>query len=199
MACSQSFASAYNTAISDLNQNRGQAGGPLAGDSIVYELTDDLQSLANYAGGSGNISSLAQLGLSFSDTTGQLSFDPSAFDSASNGQAAALAQFLGSSSGGGFLQAATNAMSGILDPSSGILTTAQNNILSEIQSTNQQISDQQDQVNQLQQSLTQQMSAADAAIASLQQQATYFNDMFTAMQVSQNEMSSMASNLSTGG
>jgi flagellar hook-associated protein 2 len=182
----QSLVSAYNTAITELGKNRGQSGGALAGQSIVYNLTGELQSLANYSTGAGGISSLSALGVTFDDTTGQLSFDQSVFDSATgSGQAAALAQFLGSATGGGFLQAATNTMAGMVDPTTGVLTAEINSIQANITSTNLQIAGKQNQVTQLQTNLTQQMAAADAMIYELQQQATEIQDMFTAIQDAQ--------------
>jgi flagellar hook-associated protein 2 len=178
----QTFVTVYNSAITDLGKNIGQSGGPLAGESIVYELTDSLQSLANYTSGSGNISSMAALGLTFNDTSGQLSFDQSTFDTATSGQTAALQQFLGSPTSGGFLETATNSLSGIEDPTDGILTQEINSVQSQITSTNSQISTEEDQVSQLQTNLTQEMSAADAQIYSMQQQASYFQSLFTAEQ-----------------
>jgi flagellar hook-associated protein 2 len=181
----QSFISAYNTAITELNKNVGQGGGALAGQSIVYELLNTLQGLANFTIGGSAVPSLAALGVTFSDTSGQLSFDQDIFDSATGGQAAALSGFLGSATGGGFLQTATNAMTSLLDPTSGILTGDINTVQSSITSTNSQMSAEQLQVNQLQTNLTNQMSAADAMIYSMQQQATYFQQMFAAQQASE--------------
>jgi len=181
----QTFVSAYNQAMTDLNQNIGQNGGALAGESIVYELSDALQSLANYNTGSGNLSSMAALGLTFNDTTGTLSFDQSTFDSATSGQTDALQQFLGSPTSGGFLQTATNTMTGIEDPTSGMLTDEITAVQSSITSTNTQITNQENQVSQLQTNLTNQMSAADAMIYSLQQQSSYFQQMFAAEQANE--------------
>ena len=194
-----SFASAYNSAVDEINHNRGQGGGALGGQSIVSTLANSLHSLSSYASGSGAaISSLTSLGLTFDGTTGHLSFDAGAFDAATSGQLDALTQFLGAPDTGGFLQMATNTLSGIEDSTSGSLTLAISSTLSGIGNVNQQISDKQDQVNLLQENLTQQMAAADALIAGLQQQATYFNNMFTAMQIATNSNSSMASGTTTG-
>jgi len=176
------FVLAYNTAMSDLNHNRGQAGGALAGQSIVYELTDALQGIPNYSTPGGGIASLAAVGLKFDDTTGQLSYDPSAFSAATSGSLDALNAFLGSATSGGFLQMATNTLTGLLDPSSGILPQDISTTQSSIDNTDAQITSEQDQVAQLQTTLTQQMSAADALIYSMQQQATYYQSMFTAQQ-----------------
>jgi len=176
----QTFVSAYNNAITELNKNVGQGGGALAGQSIVYGLLTSLQGLANYAGGSGAITSMAALGLTFNDTSGQLSFNATTFDAATNGQSAAVSSFLGSATGGGFLLTATNALNSIEDPTTGILTQDLSSVQTSITNTNQQISDQQSQVSQLAQNLTQQMAAADSMIYSLQQQASYLQQMFQA-------------------
>jgi flagellar hook-associated protein 2 len=175
------LASAYNTAMSDLNKNRGQNGGALAGDSLVSTLSNTLRSIAGYSEGNGQISSLTSLGFSF-DSNGVLSFDATAFASAINGQTAQLDAFLGSSTGGGFLQTATDALNGVMDPTSGLLTEDLSALSDEIDTTNQKISDDQNQVNTLQTNLTQQMSAADAAIATLEQQQQYMQSYFQAMQ-----------------
>jgi len=178
----QTFVSSYNSAITELGKNIGQGGGALAGESIVYQLTDTLQGLANYTSGTGNISSMAALGLTFNDTTGQLSFDQSTFDSATSSQTAALTAFLGSTTSGGFIEAATNAMSSIADPTTGTLASEITSVQADITSTNSQIANETAQVTQLQTNLTQQMSAADAMIYELQQQSTEINGIFTAQQ-----------------
>ena len=181
----QSFVSSYNSAITELGKNIGQSGGALAGDSIVYQLIDTLQGLANYTSGSSNISSMAALGLTFNDTTGQLSFDQSTFDSATSGQTDALTAFLGSATGGGFLETATNALAGIEAPTTGTLSTEISSTQADITSTNSQITSETAQVSQLQANLTQQMSAADSLIYEMQQQSTQIDGIFTAEQDSE--------------
>jgi flagellar hook-associated protein 2 len=182
----QNFVSTYNTAMAELGTNRGQNTGALGGQSIVYDLANALQGVANYAGGGSQISSLAAVGVSFDDTTGQLSFDPTTFNSITSGQTNALATFLGSATGGGFLESATNALTSVEDPTTGILSADISTTQKSITNTNLQITNQQNQVNLLQASLTTQMSAADAMIYSLQQQNTYFQQMFTAQTAAEN-------------
>src|ERR1039458_7145114 len=181
----QSFVSAYLTAMADLNTNRGQGGGPLAGQSIIYESEDALQNIANYSTGPGALTSMAALGVGFDPNTGALTFNQATFNAATSGQTDALTQFLGSPTGGGFLEMATNAMSSLLDPTSGALTQDITTMQASITSTNQQIAAKNAQVTQLATSLTQQMAASDAMIYELQQQATEMQDMFTAMQDAQ--------------
>ncbi len=181
----QGLVTAYNTAMTELDNNRGQTDVALAGQSIVYQVTDALQSLANYAPGSGNISSMAALGLQFADTTGQLSFDQSTFDAAASGQTDALTQFLGSPTGSGFLQAATNAMTQILDPITGAIPDQLSSVQANITSTNTEITAKEAAVTQLQTNLTQQMASADTLIYDLQQQQSEIQGMFNAEQANQ--------------
>lgn len=176
------LASDYNTAMTDLSKNRGQNGGSLAGDSLVQTLTDTLRNLIGYSTGNSGISSLTSLGFSF-DQNGVLSFNSSAFSSATYGNTAQLDNFLGSSTTGGFLQMATDAMNGLEDPISGLIPQDLTTLSDQITAKNNDISDEQDKINTLQTNLTQQMSAADAAIATLEQQYSYMQSYFQQMQV----------------
>ncbi len=90
-----SFVNAYNSLVDELNKNRGQNGGALAGQSIVYELQNALQSMANYSASSGTLTSLTDVGISF-DQNGHLQFDQSTFNAASPSD---VLNFLGSEIG----------------------------------------------------------------------------------------------------
>jgi flagellar hook-associated protein 2 len=171
-----SFATAYNSAVTAVGQQIGQNAGALSGQSIVYTLTDVLQSISQYASGSGSVASLNDLGLSI-DQTGQMSFNASAF----NGQnVAAITQFLGSASAGGFMQAATEAMTSIDDPNLGDIETEYNSLQNQIVNQNQQITDDQARVNLMQTNLQDELTQADAAIAALESQKTYYTELFQA-------------------
>ena len=183
-----SFVSAYNTVVTQLDQSHGQNANALSGQSIVLTLQQDLQQLGDYQGDnpSSTVNTLADLGLDFSDT-GQLQFDQSTFDSASSQSLSDVMNFLGSApgtngstTGTGFLGAATNALTSVMDPTVGTLTAAISANSSVITSTESQISTEQTQVEQLQSNLIQQMSTADATIASLQQQETEISNLFQA-------------------
>jgi flagellar hook-associated protein 2 len=170
------FATAYNSAVSAVEQQIGQSGGALAGQSIVYTLTDVLQSISQYSSGSGPVASLNDLGLSV-DANGQMSFDASAF----NGEnAAAITQFLGSASSGGFMQAATNAMTSVDDATSGAIVTESNSLQDTINTQNQLIQDDQSRISDMETNLENELTQADAAIATLQEQKTYYADLFQA-------------------
>jgi flagellar hook-associated protein 2 len=181
------FAGAYNAVADEVNKNRGQNGGPLTGDSILLSASQALHSIANYSAAGSGFSSLYSIGLGF-DKNGHLQFDPSQISSLSQTQINQLASFLGSPTSGGFLQAATNTLSSLLDPSTGLFTDAVNSTNDQLTQTAQQISTSQDQVTALQTSLQAQMAAADALISTLEQQNNFVTGLFN--QVNANAFSS---------
>ena len=185
-----SFVDAYNAVQSALQNERGQSSGYLNGQSIVYEMTDALQGLATYTSPGSAVSGLADLGLTLNDD-GTLTFDPTTFMGEDFGNSTAVDSFLGTATTGGFLEAATNAMTGLEDPTTGIIKTDETDMQNQITSLNSQISTRQDQVNTLQQNLTTQMDAADAAIATMEQQYTYLSGMFQAEQVANEQYSGL--------
>jgi flagellar hook-associated protein 2 len=174
------FVTAFNGSVDELNKSFGQNAGPLNGQSVIFGLKQSLHSLASYTGGAGSFASMSDLGLSF-DTSGHLTFDPTALSSASGTQFSNLVSFLGSASSGGFLQFATNVLNGVEDPTSGSLKTTISSTSNQITHENQLISNEHDKINQLQTSLQAKMAAADAAIAQIEQQLSYFTGLFQSM------------------
>jgi flagellar hook-associated protein 2 len=168
------FASAYNSAFSAVQNETGQNGGALSGESIVYELQQALSQIATYTASSGSVQDMSDLGLDLSNS-GTLSFNATQFDSQS---ASGIQQFLGNLTSGGFLQAANNAISGVADPTTGMLVTQYASVGTQITSDQSEISDDQTQVNLIQTNLQQQLSAADAAIAVLQEQNSFYTNLF---------------------
>jgi flagellar hook-associated protein 2 len=169
-----SFATAYNSAVSAVQNETGQNGGALAGESLVYELQQALSQIATYTAASGPVQDLSDLGLDLSDT-GTLTFDSTQFDSQG---ASGIQQFLGGLTSGGFLQTANNALSNVADPTTGMLVTQYASVETEVTNDQSQISDDQTKVNLIQTNLQQQLSAADAAISVLQEQNTYYSNLF---------------------
>jgi flagellar hook-associated protein 2 len=169
------FATAYNNALSAVNQQVGQNGGALSGQSIVYSLQNLLNSLTTYTGGSGSIQSLASLGLTLDPSgSGQLDFNASTFSAA---DPATVQQFLGSVSSSGFLYTANNAVDALADPTNGILQADGTAIQTQITNVNSQIAQQQTIVNEVETNLQAQLSQADAAIATLQAQTSYYTEL----------------------
>jgi len=175
-----SFVAAYNAAVDELSVNRGQGGGALTGDGLIFTLAQSLRGLSGFTGGAGSVQNLTDLGLTF-DKTGHLSFDQTVFHSVSAAHPSDVSAFLGSPTTGGFLKAATDTLNGLEDPSTGIIETTVASAQASINNQNQKITDEQSRIDTITANLTAQISAADALIATLEQQASYFTTFFTDM------------------
>ena len=171
---------AYNAAVDELSANRGQGGGALTGDALIYTLSQSLRDMSGFTGGAGSVQNLTDLGLTF-DKTGHLNFDQTVFASVSSAHPSDLSAFLGSPSTGGFLKIATDTLKGLEDPVNGTIETTLASAQTAIDNQNQKISDEQDRIDTLTASLTAKIDAADALIATLEQQATYFTTLFASI------------------
>jgi len=171
-----SFVTAYNASVTELANNRGTAGGTLSGQSIVFTLQQTLQDVANFSGGSGSVTSLTDLGLTF-DSFGNLQFNQSQFTSVAASDPSDLAAFLGTGTGSGFLASATTALTGLTDPTDGIFQGQQATIQTQVNSDNQEISDTQARITTMQNQLTAQMSAADALLSTLESQNSFMTEL----------------------
>ena len=174
-----SFVAAYNATVDELATNRGTGGGPLSGQSIVFSLGQTLRDLTNFSGGSGSVTSLADLGLTF-DGTGHLAFDQSQFSSVAAADPGDLASYFGTGTGTGFLAAASNILGGLTSTTNGLFQAEQTTIQNQIATDNQEISDTQDRITTMQNQLTAQMSAADALLSTLESQSTFMTQLFQA-------------------
>ncbi len=173
------FVTAYNATVDELATNRGTAGGPLTGQSIVFSLGQTLRDLTNFSGGSGAVTSLAGLGLTF-DGTGHLSFDQAQYASVAASSPGDLASFLGTGTGSGFLASASGIIDGLTNTTDGLFQAQQATIQNRITTDNQEITDTQARITAMQNQLTAQMSAADALLATLQSQASFMTQLFQA-------------------
>jgi flagellar capping protein FliD len=171
------FAHAYNAVVAEIDNNRGQTGGPLSGDSSLISMQDSLRRLVNFTGTSGGITSLTQLGLEFTQQ-GVLTFDPSKLSGLSQADIGQAVSFLGDPLSGGFLKAANDILNQLVDPISGLVSGELHSLEKQSQQEAQSIADAQDRVNLLQTNLTAQMAAADALIATLQQQTQFISGLF---------------------
>ena len=178
-----SLVTSYNSALTEVNNNRGQNGGALAGDSVLLRLNVALQSLAGYtSSGSGSIQTMTDLGLSF-NTNGQLQFDSSKFETAATNSLSNVMNFLGSESANtGFLGAVNSALTVVTDPTTGAIAQETSALGDTINSLTTTITRDQTALSLLQKNLTAQMEAADSAVAELQSQVTEITDMFSAEQ-----------------
>ena len=174
-----SVVSWYNATVDEIATNRGTAAGPLSGQGIVFSLGQALRDITGFTGGSGSVTSLADLGITF-DGTGHLSFDQAQFSSVSAAHPSDLSAFLGTGKGAGFLASASTILDGITNATSGLLQSQQATIQNRITADNREIADTQDRIATMQSQLTAQMSAADALLSKLQSQVTFMTQLFQA-------------------
>jgi len=172
-----SFVSTYNAAFAELQNQHGQSGGALTGDSTVLIAENSLRQLVNYSGGSGSITSLSQLGIQFTQQ-GTLTIDSTALSGLSSQQITDAFSFLGDPNTGGYLQAASDTLKGLLDPTTGVFSNELQSLQTQSQREADAISAAQDRVNQISDSLSAQMAAADALIATLQNQTQFVVGLF---------------------
>jgi flagellar hook-associated protein 2 len=173
-----SFVNAYNAAFAEVEKNTGQNGGALVGDSSVLDMQEALTQMITYAGSSGSITSLAQLGVEFSQQ-GTLTFDPTVIAGLSQSQITDALTFLGDTTGG-FVQYANNTLDSITDPSTGVVVTDTQSLQNQNTQDQAEIANDQAQLTLLQTNLNAQMAQANALIARLQNQNTFLQGLFQA-------------------
>jgi flagellar hook-associated protein 2 len=178
-AAMSALAGAYNGALQELDLHRGQATGALRGSSLVQVLSSVLRDLGRYRPESG-WGSLEDLGLSF-DQNGLLSVDDAALQARAQTDWAGLAAFLGDGSASGFLKSAGDALAGALNSDSGVFPSTLQGLSAEQTRLEERIAAEQERIDQLRQNLEARMAAADALIASMEQQAKYFQGLFESM------------------
>ena len=175
-----SFISSFNTVLTELDQ---QSSGTLRGNSILSTIREQLRSAVNSSLSEG-FGSMANIGLEFT-RDGQLSLNSTLFEEATAGKLDSLQTAIGSATTSGFLKVATDALNGIEgENNDGILQSTIQTVEDSIESQDALIAAQQARIDQLTRDLEARMAAADAMIAQLEQQATFFNNMFEAMRES---------------
>lgn len=160
------FVDAYNGMVSILDMHRGEAGGSLAGDGTVLDLSSRMMALTSVSG-SGAIKSLADLGIAL-DREGVMSIDRSVLAGMSSESFGEALAFLSSTTEG--LGAMASRFEEFSDPVSGHITSemkqldeANKRYASQIETANERIS-------AMQATLLLKLQAADALLASLDSQ-----------------------------
>jgi len=174
-----SFVTAYNAAFNELEKNFGQNGGALVGDSSVVEMQQVLRQVIDYTGSGGSITSLAQLGVEFTQQ-GTLTLDSSAISNLTQSQVSDALTFLGNVNSGGYLQYANNVLNGITNPVTGAIATETQTLDTESNSDQTQINNDQTQLTLMQTNLQNQMAQANALIATLENQTNFLEGLFQA-------------------
>jgi flagellar capping protein FliD len=172
------FADAYNAAATELTTQRGQSAGALQGQSIVTQLAGILSSISTYSS-SGSIGGLGALGLELG-TDGQITYSQLTLMSADLTSSTGVASFLGTATGSGFLKLATDALSSVETATTGLLKSSETSIASQITKLTATITEKQAKVDAMEIQMQNQMAVSDALIASMEQQASYYSDLFAA-------------------
>ncbi|HET8546914.1 MAG TPA: flagellar filament capping protein FliD [Bryobacteraceae bacterium] len=171
------LASAYNAVVDELDKHRGEAEGALAGQSILHTISDALRRLSTFTDAG---QSASHFGIEMTDD-GKMSINSGTFTSSTSAGLDGLVDWLGSTGEGGFLQNAADSLNMLEDGEDGVLTLSIENAQASVTAQEARVTAEQERIDKLTESLQQQFSAADALIASLEQQATYFTNLFEAM------------------
>ncbi len=184
-----SFADAYNAVVDEVVKQRGQNAGPLQGSPVLESIQQVLSQLGTYNSSSGTVNNLNDLGLDLDENgDGHLTFTSMNLAATDIGNSTGVDGFLGSSTTGGFLEMATNALTSLEDPFTGIVKNAETNLQSQITDIGANITTKQNQVTQMTTTLTNQMAQADAMLSTLEQQYDSINQLFQAEQTAEQEL-----------
>ena len=167
-----SFVSAYNTVVGDLNTqfeinpNTG-APGPLGSGSTLALVQGQLLSAVAYSmTGNGNINSLADLGITMNND-GTLTVDTGTLSNALQSYPSDAANFFNETAAGSFGGNLSNVLNSIANPITGAVAQDLNGLPQSQTSITQQISDFQDQLNTTEQQLTTQYVQVDTTLQEL--------------------------------
>lgn len=175
----QTFVSSLNSLQSQLTMETGANGGSLAGNDLVTGLKGVVNQLISYHASTGTVQSLADLGITFNDTTGQATFNPTTFAGLSSTQIADALTYIGSATTG--LGGFAASFSQYSDPVTGLMTTETAGYTQTDQHLQSQISTLTTQINNMQTSLAQQLSTADSQVAQLESQQNTLNASLQAL------------------
>jgi flagellar hook-associated protein 2 len=174
-----SFVSAYNTAIGDVNTqytvNAANQEGPLAGDTTVQMLQNNLLSIAGYSGGGNGVSTLADLGITMNND-GTLTVDSATLNNAIQNNFSAVQTFMqGGTSGNGFANFLNNQLNNLTAPVTGAFTVDLQSISSENTDLQTQVNNFQAYLNTQQTLLTAEYNQADITLQQLPEEESQIN------------------------
>jgi len=181
-----SFVSAYNTVIGDLNTQEGNdASGnpePLFGNPTISTLQDQLQQALDFTQSSGAVTSLTQLGVSVNDD-GTLSLDTDTLDSKLDSDYQDVLNFFQPSSsftsfGGNFATVLNNMGSSAPDS---ILTLALQENSTEEATLNTNISNENAVINTQKVNLTTELNEANYTLQEIPSQIDEVNELYSAI------------------
>jgi flagellar hook-associated protein 2 len=155
------FVSAYNAVSSAVNAHIGENAGILSGDPILRQIQGALRQLNGYSG-SGEVSSLAALGISL-DKTGTMSFESAKYYTLSTSQFESALDFMGSSTTG--FGALAETLDEISNPFNGLIKTQQDTLDTSDTRIDDQIAAISQRIEVMQSSLALKLQQADVLIS----------------------------------
>ena len=166
------FVSAYNKVVADLNtqfqvNSATNQAGPLQADSTLALAQNQILSTISFAmAGNGNISSLADLGISMNND-GTLSVNSATLEGALQANPSAIQSFFNSQGNGSFGNNLYNQINFVADPISGSVSQDVAGLQQSQTALSQQISDFQAQLRVTQQHLTAEYDQVDIILQQL--------------------------------
>jgi flagellar hook-associated protein 2 len=161
-----SLADAHKTLVGQLDGQIGEAAGQLSGSSLLREIQSVLREVTGFSG-TGDVKSLAQLGLVF-DSTNQLTFDASIFAGLTDAQVRAGLDFAGTTETG--LGSLYRKVTAISDPVTGLIQAEINQYDATGRDLTARVGAMTERVALLQSGLAQRLQYADTLLASLESQ-----------------------------
>lgn len=180
-----SFVSAYNTVIGDINTQstigtNGQPG-PLGSDSTLALTQGELLSAVAFSTtGNGNVNSLSDLGISLNND-GTLSVDSGTLATALQSNPAAIQSFFQATTTGSFGANLTTTLNDVANPITGAVATDITGLAQSQTSITQQISDFQDQLTTQTQQLTQEYVQVDTTLQELPELLDQINQQLSSL------------------
>lgn len=160
------FVDAYNTLSTKVGAQVGESAGLLSGDTLVREAQSILQRASSFSLGSGTVKNWSDVGVSFA-TTGEMSFDSTAFSSLSDTKIFDAFKFFKGTDG---LGAQQTKVSNYTDSINGLAKVQ----LDQYQRTdlrlNSQISTLQDRIDSMRKGYMSKLQNADALLGQLESQ-----------------------------
>ena len=166
----QNFVTQYNALETAVAAQTGPSAGPLGGYTVLEQIQDAMRQMTSYTTSTGTVQSLADLGVQFSDETGQLSFDQTTFDALSSTQISDGLKFIGSATNG--FGAFSSTFTQFSDPVTGLIQSEETGLKQTDTDLQTQINALNTQISTMQTNLTAQLEAADAQQYELQNQQT---------------------------
>ena len=183
----KSFATAYNSLVSELDKMTGK-NGALLGNSLVQSIRTQFRNALTQSF-AGEFGSLAKIGVEF-QRDGTLTVNDAIFEKEAASKFPQLSEFMGSATKPGLVKTLTDALNTVTSASGGgFLTDTVSSLRKSLEGQNKRIDAETERIENLTRDLQERLAKADAMIAQLEQQASYFTGMFEVMRTNQRSMS----------